>query len=216
MHGTDSSGYAYGMWPMVVFNILLFLFFTVSFIRPRKRFEWQSMGVFTGFLVALFVEMYGFPLTIYVLTTWLGKSYPALNPFYHSHGNLWLVLFGLADGGLAMTILHLIGTSIIFTGFYIMYKGWMLIHDARGERLVTEGIYAYARHPQYTGIFLITVGFLIQWPSIPTLAMWPILIFAYYKLAKREETEIEQEFGHKFLDYKKRVPAFIPRLGKGA
>ena len=214
MHGEGMGGYAYGMWPVVVFNIFLFLFFVIGFIKPKKKFEWRSMGAFIGFIVALFTEMYGFPLTIYFLSGWLGKSYPVLDPFSHPSGHLVLVFLGLAHSATAMTILHLISNGIIFFGFYLMYRGWMLIYGAKGEKLVIEGVYFYVRHPQYSGLFLVTMGFLIQWPSITTLVMWPILIFAYYRLAMREEKDVEQQFGKEFLEYKKRVPAFIPKLKK--
>jgi protein-S-isoprenylcysteine O-methyltransferase Ste14 len=216
MHGEELGGYAYGMWPVVVFNILLFLFFAISFIKPKKRFEWRSMGAFVGFIVALFTEMYGFPLTIYFLSTWMGKTYPVLDPFSHPSGHLVLVFLGLAHSHVAMTVLHLISNAIIFFGFYLLYKGWILIHSAKGENLVTESVYSYVRHPQYDGLFLITIGFLIQWPSLTTVIMWPILIFAYYRLAMREEGDIEKQFGKEFLEYKKRVPAFIPRFRKEA
>lgn len=210
MHGEELGGYAYGMWPTVFFNIMLFLFFAVGFIRPKKKFEWRSMGAFAGFLVALFTEMYGFPLTIYLLSAWLGKSYPVLDPFSHPSGHLVLVFLGLAHSHTAMAVLHLITNGIIFSGLFLMYAGWMLIYAAKGQRLVTEGLYGYVRHPQYCGLFLVTAGFLIQWPSLTTLVMWPILIFAYYKLARREEREIEKRFGQEFLEYKKRVPEFFP------
>ncbi|MEK9139105.1 MAG: isoprenylcysteine carboxylmethyltransferase family protein [Bacteroidota bacterium] len=90
----------------------------------------------------------------------------------------------------------------------------MLIHGAKGEQLVTEGVYAHVRHPQYSWLFSVTIGLLIQWPSLTTLVMWPILIFAYYRLAKREEKGMVAQFGQEFVEYKQRVPAFIPRLGK--
>ncbi len=216
MHGEEAGNYAYGMWPVVIFNILLFLFFAIGFIRPKKKFEWRSMGAFTGFIVALFTEMYGFPLTIYFLTIWLGKSYPVLDPFSHPSGHLVLVFLGLAHSALAMTILHIISNTIMFFGFYITYKGWILIHSAKGERLVTEGIYSHVRHPQYGGLFLITIGFLIQWPSLTTIIMWSILIFAYYRLAMREEKELEKKFGQEFFEYRTNVHTFIPRLNKEA
>lgn len=215
MHGAETGNYAYGMWPVVIFNILLFLFFIFSFIGPKKKFEWRSMGALVGFIVALFTEMYGFPLTIYFLSTWMGKSYPVLNPFTHANGHLWLVLLGLSNSAMAMTILHIITNVIIFYGLYIMQKGWVLIHSAQGNHLVTEGVYAHVRHPQYSGLFLITVGFLLQWPSILTIIMWPILIFAYYRLAMREEKDVAKIFGKQYEEYRKRVPAFIPKFGKG-
>ncbi len=212
MHGGELGGYAYGMWPVVVFNVLIFLFFAVGFLKPKRRFEWRSMGAFLGFLVALFTEMYGFPLTIYLLTSWLGRSYPVLDPFSHSSGHLVLVLLGLSHSAAAMVILHLISNAVILFGLYLMYKGWMLIYKSEGDRLVTDGVYSHVRHPQYDGLFLVTIGFLIQWPSLTTLIMWPILMVAYYRLARREERELETRFGQEFLDYKGRVPAFVPRL----
>lgn len=215
MHGEEAGSYAYGMWPVVVFNILLFLFFVSSFLGTQKKFDWRSMGAFTAFIVALFTEMYGFPLSIYLLSSWMGKSYPVLNPFTHAHGHLWLVFLGLADSPTAMTILHLVSNLLIFLGLFIMQSGWTLIHASQGKRLVTEGIYAYIRHPQYSEIFLITIGFLLQWPTIITLLMWPVLLVAYYRLAMKEERVVEKQFGKVFEEYKKRVPAFIPRLRKG-
>lgn len=213
MHGEELGSYAYGMWPVVVFNVLIFSFFVVSFIKPKGKVEWASMGAFVGFIVALFTEMYGFPLTIYLLSSWMGKSYPVLNPFSHSHGHLWLVWLGLADSAWAMTVLHIVSNVMIFGGLYIIHEGWVLIHAAGGKRLVTEGIYAYLRHPQYTGMFLITLGFLLQWPSLLTLIMWPILMFAYYRLAMKEEKDVEKIFPKQYEEYRKKVPAFIPKLG---
>lgn len=214
MHGTELGGYAYGMWTVVVFNVLLFLFFAISFIKPKKKVEWRSMGAFLGFLVALFTEMYGFPLTIYLLSGWLGDAYPVVDPFSHPSGHLVLVFLGLAHSATAMIVLHLVSNGIIFFGGYVVYKGWMLIHGAKEDQLITEGVYAHIRHPQYSGLFLVTIGFLIQWPSLTTLVMWPILMFTYYRLAMREERGLEKQFGEEFLRYRERVPAFFPGLGK--
>ncbi len=215
MHGEELGNYAYGMWTAVAFNTLLIIFFVMSYIVPKKKVEWRSMGAFVGFIVALFTEMYGFPLTIYLLSSWMGQSYPVLNPFTHNHGHLLLVLLGLADSALAMTILHIVSNGILLFGFYIIYKGWMLIYDSKGKELVTQGVYSYVRHPQYSGLFLVTLGLFIQWPSLTTLIMWPILMWTYYRLAMREEKDVENQFGKAYLDYKSKVPAFIPKFGKG-
>lgn len=212
MHGGELGNWAYGMWPVVVFNILLFLFFAIGFIKPKKKVEWQSMGAFIAFMVALFTEMYGFPLTIYLLTSWFGKAYPVFDPFSHPSGHLVLVFLGLAHSGIAMMVLHLISNAFIFFGFYIIYKGWTLIYGAQKQTLVTQGVYTYIRHPQYVGLFLITVGFLLQWPTLLTLIMWPILMYAYYRLATKEERDLENQFGQEFIEYKQHVPAFIPRF----
>ena len=213
MHGQNI--YAYGMWPAVAFNVVLFLFFALTFVRPKGAIEWRNMGVFIAFIVALFTEMYGIPLTIYFLTQWLGNAYPALDPFTHAHGHLWLVWLGLADSSWAMTVLHLVSNGIVILGFYLLYKGWSLIHASDGKTLVTHGIYSRMRHPQYVGLFLITVGLLIQWPTIVTLIMWPILTFAYYRLAKKEEAEVSRHFPEEYSKYRKTVPAFIPKKVNG-
>ena len=210
MHGENI--YAYGMWPVVAFNILLVLGFALGFVRPRGAIEWRRMGLFAAFIVALFTEMYGIPLTIYFLSQWLGNAYPVLDPFTHAHGHLWLVGLGLADSGTAMMLLHLISNGIMILGFVLLYKGWTLIHGSDGKQLVTEGIYARMRHPQYSGLFLITLGLLVQWPTFITLVLWPFLTFAYYRLAMKEEREVSQEFPAEYARYRESVPAFLTKI----
>lgn len=210
MHGENIS-YAYGFWFLVVVNVALFAFFILSFLTPLKKREWRSMGATLAFFVALFTEMYGFPLTIYILTGILGSKYPALNPFTHASGHLWLVLFG--GGPAMMTVIHLISNGLAFIGFAIMWKGWSLIHGAKGE-LVTGGPYAYVRHPQYSGLFLVMIGMLIQWPTIITASMFPVLVFVYYRLSKREESDMVLLFGEEYRIYMGKTPMFMPRFKK--
>jgi protein-S-isoprenylcysteine O-methyltransferase Ste14 len=210
MHG-ESISYAYGFWSLVIVNIGLFAFFILSFLRPAKKREWRSMGATLAFFVALFTEMYGFPLTIYILTGFLGTKYPALNPFSHASGHLWLTFIG--GGAAMMTIIHIISNGLVFIGFMIMWKAWKLIHGAKGE-LVTEGPYSYVRHPQYAGLFIIMIGMLIQWPTIITALMFPVLVFAYYRLSKREESDMIKMFGDEYKRYIEKTAMFIPRLRK--
>ena len=207
MHG--DTGYAYGMWVVAAFNIGIFLFFILSFLKPRGSQEWRSMGVVTAFLVALFAEMYGFPLTIYLLTGWLGDAYPALQPFSHKFGHLWVVVFGGSD--IAWAIVMGLSLVLMVMGYLLLSKGWTQIHAARGG-LVTDGIYAYARHPQYTGLFLVIIGFLVQWPTLLTVIMAPILLLAYVHLARVEENRSIAEFGEAYQDYARRTPAFFPPI----
>ena len=209
MHGENIS-YAYGFWFLVLVNVALFGFFILSFLTPFKKREWRAMGVTLGFFVALFTEMYGIPLTIYILTAILGSRYPALNPFSHASGHLWLTFLG--GGALMMTVIHIISNGLTVIGFVIMWKGWKLIHDAK-DSLVTEGPYAYVRHPQYSGLFVIMIGMLIQWPTIITALMFPVLVFIYYRLAKREEVEMIKTFGDEYQQYRGKVPMFIPKIG---
>ncbi len=212
MHGGSVSSYAYNNWGAVLFSVSLFILFALGFLKPAEKVEWRALGVFFSFLVVLFTEMYGFPLTIFILTSLLGKRYPALNPFSHPSGHLLLVFLGLSQSRMAMVVLHLFTNTLILSGLYLLFAGWRLIYYAGEGELVKEGIYSRIRHPQYLGILLIASGFLIQWPSLTTLFMWPILILAYYKLAMREERELERQFGEEFLEYREKVPAFIPGL----
>ncbi len=205
----DMESYAYGMWPVAVISIGIFIFFTLSYLKPKKRREWRSMGAFSAFTVALFTEMYGFPLTIYILTSILGSRYPVIDPFTHINGHLWVALAGGSTS--VWMLVMLVSNAAMFGGLIIMGRAWKQIHRAKGE-LVTSGLYGRVRHPQYFGLFLITVGMFIQWPTIITAAMWPILMFMYYRLARREEKEIESRFGDQYVTYRQQVPMFLPRL----
>jgi len=207
----DDTGYAYGMWIVPAFNIGIFLFFILSFLKPRGSQEWRSMSVVTAFLVALFAEMYGFPLTIYLLSGWLGDAYPALQPFSHKFGHLWVVVFG--GSNLAWALVMGLSLGFMIMGYMLLSKGWTQIHAARGG-LVTDGIYAYARHPQYTGLFLVIIGFLIQWPTLLTALMAPVLLYAYVHLARIEEKRSEKEFGEVYIEYIHKTPAFFPPLNQ--
>jgi protein-S-isoprenylcysteine O-methyltransferase Ste14 len=111
-----------------------------------------------------------------------------------------------------MTVLHLVSNGLIIFGFYLLYAGWSLIYKSEGKHLVTTGIYSHIRHRQYVGLFVITVGFLIQWPTLITLILWPFLIFAYYRLAKHEGAQVAKQFPNEFPAYKAVVPAFFPRI----
>ncbi len=208
MHGFDIS-FAYGFWSLVFVNAGLFIFFVLSFLTPVKIREWRSMSVTIAFFVALFTEMYGFPLTIYILTGILGSKYPALNPFSHASGHLWVVFLG--GGALMLSVVHLISNLLVIIGFTIMWKGWKMVHRAKGE-LVTHGLYAYVRHPQYSGLFLVMIGMLIQWPTIITALMFPVLVYVYYRLSKREEAEVLKIFEGEYWEYMKKTPMFIPRF----
>ena len=203
--------YAYGMWVIVAFNIGLFLFFIISFLLPKGRVEWRNMGMVIAFIVALFTEMYGFPLTVYLLTGWLGDAYPVLQPFSHKFGHLWVVVFGGSD--LAWFVVMALSLLIMLAGFVLMGKGWKQVHRAHGG-LVTDGVYAYVSHPQYTGLFLVIIAFLVQWPTLLTVIMAPVLVLMYMHLSSIEEKQMTEQFGEKYVNYSRTVPRFFPPAGK--
>jgi protein-S-isoprenylcysteine O-methyltransferase Ste14 len=205
---------AYGLWLLVVINAAVFIIFAFSFTRPRTARDWRSFGAFAAFLVALFTEMYGFPLTLYVLSGWLGSRYPELDLFSHDAGHLWPILFGW-KGDPHFNPMHLLSTGLIFGGFILLASAWRVLYEAqRTRQLATTGPYAYVRHPQYCGFILIMLGFLFQWPTLLTLVMFPILVVMYVRLARREEPEVMKEFGEVYAHYAANTPAFFPRLGQ--
>jgi protein-S-isoprenylcysteine O-methyltransferase Ste14 len=209
MHATNEN--AYGLWPVVLFNVLLVLGFAVGFLRPRARADWRAMGVFSAWLVALFTEMYGIPLTIYGLTALLGRRYPVLDPFSHKNGHLLVVLAGGSQ--VVYIVVMTLTTALFWAAIVIMERAWRQIHRASGG-LVTDGVYARLRHPQYSAMFLLIVSLLIQWPTLLTLLMAPVLIAAYARLARREEVDLVARFGDVYRAYMRDVPAFVPRLRK--
>ena len=204
----------YGLWSLAIINSAVFIAFAYSFFKPRTTRDWRSFGAFSAFLVALFTEMYGFPLTIYLMSGWLQSRYPNVNWFSHDAGHLLEMLFGWKANPHAGPF-HLLSFLFIGGGFWLIAAGWRPLYLAqRRHALATTGIYAYVRHPQYDGFVLVMFGFLLQWPTILTLAMFPFLVFMYVRLARNEEREAVAEFGDVYLTYMKAVPAFFPHLSR--
>lgn len=202
----------YGLWLLVAVNAALFILFAFTFFRPRTRRDWRSFGAFSGFIVALFVEMYGFPLTLYLLAGWLGSRFPALDPLSHDAGHLWPALLGWSVNP-HFSPLHLLSFAFIGGGFILIAKAWKVLFEAQQSRmLATSGPYAHLRHPQYAGFALIMIGFFLQWPTLLTGLMLPVLLVMYWRLALAEEREVEAEFGDEYRHYAARVPRFLPRL----
>lgn len=207
---------AYGLWTLVLINSAIFIIFAFSFARPQTRRDWRSFGAFSAFLVALFTEMYGFPLTIYLLSGWLSRRYPGVDLFSHESGHLWETLLGWKIDP-HLNPIHFASNVLIFGGFILLSAAWPVLYRAqRAHTLATTGAYARIRHPQYTGFILIMLGFLLQWPTLVTLLMFPVLVAMYVRLARREEQEALAEFGEAYARYAASTPAFIPHFGKGA
>ena len=202
---------AYGLWSLVVINSLVFIIFAFSFAKPQSKRDWRSFGAFSAFIVALFTEMYGFPLTIYLLSGWITSRVPGIDPFSHDAGHLLETLIGWR-GNPHFGPFHLLSNALIAAGFFVLAAAWRVLYQAqRRHALAMTGPYARIRHPQYAGFVLIMLGFLLQWPTLVTLAMFPILLYMYVRLARHEEREARAEFGEAYDRYAEAIPAFFPR-----
>lgn len=202
---------AYGLWPLVIVNTAVFIIFAFSFTHPRNSRDWRSFGAFSAFLVALFTEMYGFPLTLYLLSGWLGSRYPEADLLTHNSGHLWSTLLGW-QGDAHFSPFHLLSYLFIGGGFALLSAAWNVLYRAqREQQLAVTGPYAYMRHPQYVAFIFILLGFLLQWPTLLTLLMFPILVVMYVRLAQHEEREALTDTGQAYAQYAASVPAFIPR-----
>jgi protein-S-isoprenylcysteine O-methyltransferase Ste14 len=207
----DSFG-DYGHWQLVVIHSFIFLTFAFSFFQPRTRRDWRTFGAFSAFVFALFTEMYGFPLTIYLLSGWLSNRFPEVDWFSHKAGHLLQTVLGW-QGYPHFGPLHIISDLLILAGFVLLVKSWSVLYRAQlNQELAYRGPYSRIRHPQYVAFIVIMVGFLIQWPTLATVLMFPVLVGLYVRLAYREEKEVLAQFGERYASYADNTPRFFPRL----
>jgi len=210
---TNDNASAYGLWSLVIINSLVFIIFAFSFARPQSKRDWRSFGAFSGFLVALFAEMYGYPLTIYLLSGWLGTKFPGIDFLSHDAGHLLEMMFGWRANP-HFGPFHLLSALFIGGGFWLLSSAWSVLYAAqRTGTLAQTGAYARVRHPQYVAFVLVMFGFLLQWPTVLTLLMFPILVAMYVRLARTEERESAGAFGDQWESYARRTPRFVPKLG---
>ena len=202
----------YGLWFLAFVNAAIFIVFAFSFFKPQTKRDWRSFGAFSAFIVALFAEMYGFPLTIYFFSGWLQSHYPGVDWFSHDAGHLFEMMFGWKANP-HWGPFHLISFALIGGGFWLISASWHVLWQAQREgKLAVTGPYARLRHPQYLGFILVMLGFLFQWPTLLTLAIFPVLVWMYIRLARTEEAESRAKFPTEFEKYARSVPAFVPRI----
>ena len=199
--------YGWNNWGFAIINMVFFGVF-VLFTQFRKKLARLPSSVYLAFIVALYAEMYGFPLTLYLFTWIFGIS----NVYTLGH-----LFEGVIGENLFAFLFHIIllplSNIIMLIGIVLIIFGWRQIFTAKGK-LVTTGIYAHVRNPQYLGMLLLTLGMNVQWLTILSLLLWPLLVILYYRLAREEAKEMEEKFGEKFRKYEQNVPLFIPHLRK--
>ena len=189
------AGASYGLWLLVFINSAVFIIFAFSFFKPQTKRDWRSFGAFSAFVVALFTEMYGFPLTIFFLSGWLQSTWPEVDWFAHDSGHLPEMMFGWQSNP-HFGPFHLLSFVFIGGGFWLISVAWYHLWNAQRQGLLaTTGPYARIRHPQYVGFVLIMLGFLVQWPTLLTLAMFPVLVWMYARLARDQAREEEATDG---------------------
>ena len=205
---------AYGLWTLVLINSAIFIIFAFSFFKPKTKRDWRTFSTFSAFIVALFVEMYGFPLTIYLLSGWLARRFPGVDFLSHDAGHIWYRIFGF-EGDPHLNPIHILSNLLILGGFFLLAGAWRVLYRAQqAGALATTGPYARIRHPQYVAFIVIMVGFLLQWPTLITLVMFPILVAIYVRLAHREEREVATQFGETWRHYASATPPWFPWPGR--
>ena len=192
--------YGYGQWIWAGAIIMLFLYFLKEVFKPRSPVDWTTYRGMGAFFVALFAEMYGFPLTIYIVTSLFGQKLGL--DFSHNSGHILESLLG-SKGDPHFSLFHIGGNLLVGAGFILIAASWKVLYEAAQANTIAQtGPYKFVRHPQYIGFSLIILGFLLQWPTLITLLMVPFLLWRYARLAREEEKEMAKKFGRVYLDYK--------------
>jgi protein-S-isoprenylcysteine O-methyltransferase Ste14 len=209
LHYLTFTGVGQNQWLLVTANVIFFTLFFVL-LQYRRKLPRLPSSIYLAFIVALYAEMFGFWLTMYILMGVFG-----LPDIYNLEFLLGQLIGKDVFDVVFMSFIFPTAQVIIGIGMLLVIFGWKEIFNGKGK-LVTTGIYRYIRHPQYLGFLLITLGLNVWWLTFITLALWPVVIIVYYRLAKKEEKEAEEQFGEEYLKYKQRVPGWIPRIRRKA
>ncbi|MDS0478122.1 isoprenylcysteine carboxylmethyltransferase family protein [Natrinema sp. 1APR25-10V2] len=195
-------------WGLALIVIVVVSWFFYRYFAPDSWREWVGAGVVQAFIIALYAEMYGFPLTIYLLVRFFGFDRESAST------NLWSTLVGFGETGMLVSML--LGYAVALVGIGLFAQGWRQVYRARqNDRLVTDGLYGYVRHPQYTGLFIALFGEgIIHWPTVFSVGLFPFVVVVFTWLARKEERDMVDKFGEDYQLYQQNVPMFLPDWGK--
>ncbi len=191
-----------GQWIVAIAYVSTFIAIAY-FLRPSEKGHdaWKKgVGVYSTFIIALFAEMFGFPLTLYLLSIFTGSQAPAAPAQVATH----FTILGLSYSIMWTTLLAM-AFSVLCAA--LMVYSWKLVF--KSKRLVTTGPYSLVRHPQYSAVIALTVVWAISWPTLTTLLLAPVVTFIYYRLSCDEEKRMCKEFP-KYAAYAKKVPMLVP------
>ena len=193
-----------GVWGLAIIMIVIASWVFYRYAAPKTWREWAGAGLVQAFIIALYAEMYGFPLTIYLLVRFFGLDRTNLN------ANLWSTLLGMGETGMLISMLFGYGLLLVGVGLFI--QGWRELYRAhREDRLATDGLYGLVRHPQYTGLFIGLFGEgVVHWPTVFSITLFPLIVLVYTLLAYREERRMLEQYGEAYRLYQKQVPMFFP------
>jgi protein-S-isoprenylcysteine O-methyltransferase Ste14 len=196
-------------YDLIILNLALFFLFaligSLEFRNKGLRRVWgasvsimvaesfgfsQRLASALSFIISFYIAMQGIPVSIYSIL-WVFGADP----------NGWILPNNL--------FLEITGIAMFFIGGLLVMLGWSKIFNNKGN-LVTDGIYKYVRHPQYLGILLATLSLIIYRFSPISLMLWPVLAIIYYRLARKEERDVESKFGEKYREYRRSVPMILP------
>jgi len=196
-----------GAWALSLMMIVVVSWVFYRYFAPKTWREWAGAGLVQAFIIALYAEMYGFPLTIYLVVRFFGIDRANLN------ANLWSTLFGMGETGMMVSMI--LGYTLVFLGIGLFAEGWRELYRAHEQkRLAIDGLYGVVRHPQYLGLFIGLFGEgVVHWPTVFSVGLFPVIVVAYVLLARSEERRVMKEFGEAYRAYQGRVPMFIPRWG---
>ncbi|MCG7844201.1 MAG: isoprenylcysteine carboxylmethyltransferase family protein [Methanomassiliicoccales archaeon] len=187
---------------MVVWIAIYAVF--LLFIPFCKKSQIKPDGTCIAFVVAFALEMFGIPFSMYALGWTFGITLPEGVLWGHTLDN-YIGLGGMCIG----VLVSLIGLGLVIMGWRQVHKGYWSKEEGDGK-LITPSIYGYIRHPQYTGFFLITLGMMLEWATLPLIILYTVLLFMYYRLVKREEKDMVDEFGEEYEEYRRKTKMFIP------
>ncbi len=197
-----------GTWALALIMIVVASWILYRYLAPSTWREWAGAGLVQAFIIALYAEMYGFPLTIYLLVRWFGLDRTYVN------ANLWSTLVGLGETGMMISMVF--GYVLLFIGIGLFAQGWRELYRARAQkRLATGGLYGLVRHPQYLGLFIGLFGEgVVHWPTLFSVGLFPAIVLAYGVLARKEERRVLEQFGDVYRSYQRQVPMFVPLWGR--